>query len=1065
MEQLRLKPRQPVEEVEKWDDDEDFLIGDDEDLSFKNQSAATASLPISTTSRRRNSRSSFRSDRESLPGEEHQVQLPGDDEKSTMDAIAAAVNAGIPIPSNVPPSALTGGTIKRLDGRKVKKMMTESEDWWAGDLALPPPGQALRLKAQDANEFPETLRQVSNSSTVSPAKKATSPILQFSPTRGQKIKALGAPINLEKYRDNDLEDDDIFGDVTATIKPSRLATRGRPISLITPPTPSPAKKETKAVEDDLEGLVLPANGELKLSNKRDIPRTPILHTHDDFDWGEGSLGTRYGGTRRDAFSARSSSVSAMSPSIASSFTAESEDDFEGLILPMGPLDFSERLKRRNQSRSPERPEQPKKHVPDELRSSPISRKQQPSPKPASKPASPKVTSPKVTSPKIVSPRAVAPKAASPKAATSKTSFPKTRLPNNATAVGNEDEDMVSGLDFGEGNVFRFAKPTVHRNVKVKQARPISPTRPKTAVSITFTTRLSNAVTSRSARPLGGHERSHTQSSLEPVSESGDPIPQKPSRRPQSRLSGHSAHSSISSTHTLNTPSALHSGFPATPRRRELGQKASTGALRGEPTTTSAQLLRLKRSLPAMSKTQSPAKLPGSRSDRPPSRGESRADYIRPQSSFRPKTPVERARPGFENNGPQARKGQVPFLPAGASQSQSHNVNARSSRAFRRHDSDQGADVRPLSRAISRGGIRSPSPRRPKNEKTTPEPVWQQLNKPRRLRNFGDGHELDAFDDLPTSAQAESRYTKPPTSSGNKPTIRNRIYQNVVPDRSTPSPVSPFSSARVDTLPRFARDTAASRNAREASLAQRAQTPGFTPLIPHRVAHLSARTNVNGHVPPSHGRLRKAKKPTQSKPHLISNLNSAKDSKTVNGMTYNPTTFRWEGNENALSAFDVPGSSPPPASLSRHMIRDKETTTPRPLLITNINTKKETRRMGDMVFDPQNMCWLKVESSPPNANDPDDPMAGFAAMEEEDPFRDIPDLEDKVSSTSGHGRASDIREDWLVGEEFDVGPEFIRRQREEEARWQRKCEKWTGRVARDRTDWRWAIRDLVMQGLN
>jgi hypothetical protein len=145
-----------------------------------------------------------------------------------------------------------------------------------------------------------------------------------------------------------------------------------------------------------------------------------------------------------------------------------------------------------------------------------------------------------------------------------------------------------------------------------------------------------------------------------------------------------------------------------------------------------------------------------------------------------------------------------------------------------------------------------------------------------------------------------------------------------------------------------------------------------------------------------------------------------------------------------------------------MIREKETPTPRPLLITNFNTKKESRRMGDMVFDPQNMCWLKVETGGATTTE-DDPMAGFAAMEEEDPFKDIPDLEDKVSSANGHGRVSDIREDWLVGEEFDVGPAFVKRLHDEEARWRRKCEKWTGKVSRNRTDWRWAIRDIVMQG--
>ncbi|RYC63634.1 hypothetical protein CHU98_g2578 [Xylaria longipes] len=1025
MEQLRLKPRKPVEEVvENWDDD-DFMIGDDEDLTFGSRSTITAHN--ATSSRRRDSRSSFRSDRESLPGDERQVHLPGDDEKSTLDAIAAATHAGIPIPVNVPPSALVGGTIKRLGGRKIKKIFQED---WGDELELPAPGQTLRLKAQDGNIFPEVLRQVSGSSNPSPAKKSLPAMAQISLPQVGPPMSLGAPINLERFRDMDDDNDDIFGDGASTIKASKLQVRGRPISLITPPTPSPPKGRTKEAEDDdfENDLELPLDGRLKLSSRRDIPKTPSLHINDDFDWGEGSLGTRFGGTRRDAFSNRSSSVSAMSPSIASSFTAESEDEFfDGLVFPVGPLDLGERLKRRKPSRSPERPD--------------LGKSQQ--------------DSKQLSSPKITSPLRYSPQRPSPKSNSSRLS-----LTNRALQANKDEEDLISGLDFGEGNVFRYAKPTVHRNVKVKEARPASPARPKAAVSITFTNKPINSASSRIPRPMVGHERSHTQSSLEPVSESGGPIPQKPARRPQSRLSGHSAHSSISSIHTPTTPSSTHSSFPPTPRRRELSQKASTGALRTEPTTTSAQLLRLKRSLPAMRHNQSPAKHATIRSERPPSRGDSRTDLYRPQSSFRPKTPVERARPAYESGTAQARKSQAPFLPAGASQSQSHNVNARGSRSYRRHDSDQGPEVRPLSRALSRNAMRSPSPRRSKNEKSTPEPAWQQINKPRRVRHFGDGHELDAFDDLPTSAQTESRYVKQPVASSNKTNIRNKIYQNVLPDRNTPSPVSPFSPGRIDSQPRFARDTAASRIARETSLAQRAQP--LAPLTSQRVAQLSTRANLNPHIPLNHSRSKKSRKPPQLKPHLISNLNSAKDSKVINGMTYNPTTFRWEGNENALNAFDVPISSPSTTPLPQPIIRDKDAATPRPLLITNINTKKEIRRMGDMVFDPQNMCWLEIKTATPSGPQPDDPMAGFAALEEEDPFKDIPDLEDKVSSTSGPGRISDIREDWLVGEEFDVGPEFVRRQHEEEARWRRKCEKWTSKVSRSRTDWRWAIRDIVMQ---
>ena len=121
------------------------------------------------------------------------------------------------------------------------------------------------------------------------------------------------------------------------------------------------------------------------------------------------------------------------------------------------------------------------------------------------------------------------------------------------------------------------------------------------------------------------------------------------------------------------------------------------------------------------------------------------------------------------------------------------------------------------------------------------------------------------------------------------------------------------------------------------------------------------------------------------------------------MFYNAETYRWEGNENALNAFDnAPASTPSTVSVPQHMVREKEVATPRPALITNI------------------------------------------------------------SATKGDGRATDIKDDWLVGEEFDVGPEFVRRQREEEDRWRKKCEKWVGRGLRDREVWRWTIRDLVSQ---
>lgn len=808
--------------------------------------------------------------------------------------------------------------------------------------------------------------------------------------------------NLDRFRDND-DDDDFFGDGADTIKVSKTRPP-KPISLITPPTPQKIDDPAAplVLDEDFENdFELPSDGKLKLSTRKNIPKTPSSSVGDDLDWGEGSLGTRFGGTRRDGRSNRSSSASALSPSVSSSFTAESEDDtFDGLVLPTGPVNFGERLKKHRDSRSP-------------VRSI------------AEEPA-------------------------------------ETKTPQADT----DKDDFLTGLDIGDGDVFDSGKLTLHRNIRVNHNRPASPARPKTAVSITFTNKT---VSAQSRLPRPNHERAH--STLEPVSESGGPILQK-TRRSQSRL-GHSTNSSVSSIPTPTTPSPQQTIQPATPRRREIGTRNSTTSLRTaniEATTTSSQLLRFKRSLPAMRAVPSPGKPPVPRFDRPSSRtGE------RPQSGLRPKTPVDKARP-VETSASQSRK---PFLPAGGStSSQSHHITAK--RSFRRHDSDNSIELRPGSRAFSRNMMRSPSPQRLHRStnsigSSSVRGEFYQI----KPKNFGDGHELDAFDDLPTSANTEAKYTRQPAKAL---PLRNKIYQNVLPDRtSTPSPV-PYSPARADSTPHFARDTAASRRARETSLAQRAPSTGpLAPLTTQRITQLSSRSNFNPGVPQSTIRSKKHKRPPQLKPYLITNMNKDQGAKrkisapishfTVahaiadeKGMVYNPQTHTWEGNENVLNAFDPPASSPSTASLPPHMLKEKEVSTPRPALITNITGTKGVQVVGGMVFDPQNMCWLKLAPEPKPKADGNDPMDGFNALDDDDDvFKDIPDLDD-IATDSGEvaqGRVSDIKDDWLVGEEFDVGPEFVRRQREEEDRWRKKCEKWVGGMDRDRDAWRWSIRDLLV----
>jgi hypothetical protein len=200
------------------------------------------------------------------------------------------------------------------------------------------------------------------------------------------------------------------------------------------------------------------------------------------------------------------------------------------------------------------------------------------------------------------------------------------------------------------------------------------------------------------------------------------------------------------------------------------------------------------------------------------------------------------------------------------------------------------------------------------------------------------------------------------------------------------------------------------------------------------------------------------------------------------MYYNPYTFRWEGNENELTPFDAPASSPSTASMPSHKLRDKENpaiyrekenSTPRPALIQNVNSSQNVQVVGGMVFDPQRMCWLKMPSSQTSQrgkSETSDTMDGFDALDdEEDVFKDVPDLQDsptkeadEFGTTQKSDSSSTLKDDWLVGEEFDVGPEFVRRQREEEERWRRKCEKWVGvGLHRGGDEWRWSIRDVVM----
>ncbi|KAK4696589.1 hypothetical protein P7C71_g1347, partial [Lecanoromycetidae sp. Uapishka_2] len=1014
MEPLTLKQRQPVgDDIECWDDDDD-LQGID-DLHFRNVSSTTMGSSHRDSI---SSRMSTRSDRESVGGgdEDWQVLLPADDEKSMADAIRSAKTAGIPIPSNVPASALLGGTLKRMGGKRVKKMLGDD---WSEDIELPK-GQedGFRLRKLDAKDATDSLRQFSAEFPASP--KASNPSqasMTFLERMTSAMKLKPNVSSLEQFKDDD--GDDFFGDVP-TIKVGKNRSPQKMMNFV--PPSEKLKKDPEKIEDDIE---FPDDGKpLRLSIKRGTPKTP-LQDDLDMEWAEGSLGTRFGGTRRDARSNPSSSVSAFSPSASSCLTGESEDEgLEGLVLPDGPLtskfEAAERKRLEKISSEPilQRPERP------------------------------------------IQPATKAPAA---------------------------EDDFISGIEIGDGEVFDSGKLTLNRNIKHKATKSVSPVR-RPATTLTFTNKLDSGM-SKIPRPQP------SRSILEPVSESGGPIPHY--RRPGSRMGGHSAQSSLSAIPTPSTPSSSHSAAPSTPSRRPLNTKPSRDTMRSEPTTTSSQYLRAKRSAPVMRTQPSPARTQPTY-QRPPSRG---GDYSGRQGlPSRPKTPVERS--GAESSLANSRKAPVPFLPAGTSHSQSHHISIKSSRNFRPGSSDSNESA-PVNRPISRLANTNHRPTTPTGRRGhAPEALTREaaskrtLTKPLRRRAFGDGNELDAFDDLPTSASIETKFTKQPLPRGAPKSLqmRNRLglqshntsttSVNELPPPATPS--TPLSPLKQDSTPRFARDTNASRLAREQRIGSVAAALQGTPSLPTvretggPLSSISTNRKTiqqQDRAKPVGARSKRAKGPPKQ-PGLVKSIGKGVafySPEQLKGMRWNPSTEAWEGNENALDPFDMPIPAPAAPSSPTSPSGGKR----EPALIANVGAGKGVQVSGGMVFDPQRMCWLKMAPRPGVQRGGSDstPMSPDTIDEDDDPFAGLDDLDDGKKdgkSTAGDDMLSGstavkstglVEDEWLVGEEFDVGPEFVKRQRAEEERWRTKVEGWVGKgVLRDegvgQQGWRWAIRELV-----
>lgn len=506
------------------------------------------------------------------------------------------------------------------------------------------------------------------------------------------------------------------------------------------------KKSKQRVVDDWDNdIEMPDSGELKLKPRAPNPQTVTPgEEYDEFEELEGSLGIRFAGTRRDARQ-RSSSASAMSPSLGSVTAESEEDELRGLELPEGQMDFEAILKKRRAADAE------------------LSDLSQPSPA-MEQPAT-------------------------------MNAHKKSKL------AADDSEDYINDFDLPLGDVLDSRKRAVNKNVQIKNTKPAA-TVPRPATTINFHDRPTD-------KPV--HTRSHI------------PRPVSGSRPAASRLE------------------PLFESGPShmIPGRRQL-------------TTTGAQLLRSKRSMPVL--RSQPNQQPAPRQP---------MSFIPSSTNNQSQSPAaHRAMPYHLRRDSDPRRGGAhsPELRSHSRLSSSMMAPDTPSRGSR-----QRPDVAPTSLAREAAAKRT-------------------VTKPARRRNYGDGNELEVFDDLPTSVAKESKFVKPPvaTRTGPKPSlrqtqsrsdIREPMKRNIaIPDRMvTPAPPrTPASPTKgfYDSTPSYLRDTAASR-AREHTTTNHARPRSEGPLMPLSTnwkAQVAARSP---HTSPSAQR-QKAKR---VQPQLIKGIGS------------------------------------------------------------------------------------------------------------------------------------------------------------------------------------------------
>ncbi|GAA5892432.1 hypothetical protein JCM6882_005615 [Rhodosporidiobolus microsporus] len=287
------------------------------------------------------------------------------------------------------------------------------------------------------------------------------------------------------------------------------------------------------------------------------------------------------------------------------------------------------------------------------------------------------------------------------------------------------------------------------------------------------------------------------------------------------------------------------------------------------------------------------------------------------------------------------------------------------------------------------------------------------------QEYGDGTELDAFDDLPVSKERERERVVSISAGGGAGAGRSASFGSTTSRKSSGAStrtVTPGSGASGGTgTGSWGRKNAATstnggsrlplappsskpgtvRSRKEASSSSTCSTSSASSgaRVKGKTAAGAAKEKEKGEKGEKEGKKGKALPKKRREPHLIRHLGGAGAGvKVQNGMTYNPLLHRWEGNESILSEFDTalatstrpalispfsstlgsparggfsPSTSPPPsipeedkpATAAGATSTKSSRAAKLPAGAANPSASRAgVKVVGDMVFDPTTCSW-------------------------------------------------------------------------------------------------------------